>query len=122
MSAKVYEADGPIIRKLPVETKTETGIKISIGFPVCTLTEWCDEQGEAVAELMNRGEAYASSQAEIERLRASGREFMEAAEAVFDWMNGNDLSADHEEQHPDDFERVSKALVAFRAALSGSKE
>lgn len=66
--------------------------------------------------------ADASSQAEIERLRTNGREFIEAAEAVFDWMNGNDLSADHEEQHPDDFERVSKALVAFRAALAEGKE
>lgn len=54
----------------------------------------------------------------VASLRKSGQEFLEAAEAVFDWMNGNDLSADHEEQKPDDFERVSKALVEFRAALS----
>jgi len=78
-------------------------------------------------EVLRRSEAavaarYIASQAELERLRTSGREFMEAAEAVFDWMNGNDLSADHEEQHPEDFARVSKALVAFRAALSGSNE
>lgn len=51
-------------------------------------------------------------------IRTKGREFLEAAEAVFDWMNGNDLSADHEAQHPEDFDRVSSALVAFRAALS----
>jgi hypothetical protein len=51
-------------------------------------------------------------------LRAKGQEFLEAAEAVFDWMNGNDLSADHEEQRPDDFRRVSEALVAFRTALA----
>ncbi len=54
----------------------------------------------------------------LERLENDGKEFLEAAEAVFDWMNGNDLSADHEEQKPDDFKRVSEALVAFRTALA----
>jgi hypothetical protein len=68
MTTKVYAAEGAIIRKLPTETRTENGVKISIGFPVCTLTEWCDEQAEAVAEIMNRGEAFEANQARIAEL------------------------------------------------------
>lgn len=60
----------------------------------------------------------ASPRDELVMLKEAGREFLEAAEAVFDWMNGNDLSADHSEQKPEDFERVSEALVKFRALLA----
>lgn len=90
---KVYEADGAVIRKLPVQTEVEGGVQISIGFPVCTLTEWCDDQGEAVAEIMNRGELYASSQEEIARLSAIEAELwrlslvIESAIRNADWPN-----------------------------------
>lgn len=50
-------------------------------------------------------------------LHKTGQEYLVASEAVFDWMNGNDLSADHEEQCPRDFARVCKAIVEFRSAL-----
>lgn len=55
--------------------------------------------------------------AEKAKLHKTGQEYLVASEAVFDWMNGNDLSADHEEQCPQDFARVCKAIVEFRSAL-----
>lgn len=53
-----YQADGKIIRKLPIKTKVEGGTSYELGFPVCTLSEYVEDQSEAVAELLNRGEAY----------------------------------------------------------------
>lgn len=78
MTTKVYAAEGATIRKLPTETPTENGVKISIGFPVCTLTEWCDDQAEAVAEIMNRGEAFEANQARIAVLEKALKSALEA--------------------------------------------
>lgn len=86
MTTNVYAAEGATIRKLPVETPTENGVKISIGFPVCTLSEWCDDQAEAVAEIMNRGEAYEANQARISELEDRLRDAIRiAAEAAEEW-------------------------------------
>lgn len=74
-----------------------------------------DHEGLEAAEIM----IAAADRLEVGTgLLEDGKEFLEAAEAVFDWMNGNDLSADHAEQRPGDFERVSSALVKFRAAIA----
>jgi hypothetical protein len=54
-------------------------------------------------------------------LYTHGAEFMGAVEALCDWMNGNDLSADHAEQKPGDFKRLSVAMEAFRAALAKAR-
>lgn len=57
MMSGPYEAIGTVIRKKPVQTKTETGTSFEIGFPACEVTEYLDEDGaKAVAGLMNRGD------------------------------------------------------------------
>jgi hypothetical protein len=58
--AAPYEAIGKVIRKLPIQTKTETGTSFKIGFPVCEVTEYLDDDGaKAVAALLNRGDVLA---------------------------------------------------------------
>lgn len=53
-----YYAKGGMVWKPPVYTRTDGGMNISIGFPVCRMHEACGpEQAEAVAKLMNRGDA-----------------------------------------------------------------
>ena len=74
-----------------------------------------DHEGLEAAEIMI---AAADRLEAASEMLEDGKEFLEAAEAVFDWMNGNDLSADHAEQRPGDFERISVALVKFRAAIA----
>jgi hypothetical protein len=70
----IYKADGRIIRKLPVETKIEGGSRFSIGFPVCTISEYVEDQGEAVADLLNRGEAYDAKDVEALQKKADALE------------------------------------------------
>lgn len=54
-----YEAIGMVIRKKPIHTKTENGNSLEIGFPVCEVTEYLDENGaKAVAVLMNQGDVF----------------------------------------------------------------
>jgi hypothetical protein len=54
-----YEAKGLVVHKLPVSTPKANGTtSVSVGFPVCTVTEWVGEEGAAtVAELLNRADA-----------------------------------------------------------------
>lgn len=47
-----------------------------------------------------------------------GEEFLAAVEGLLDWMNANDLTADHKDQCPEDFHRLVSAMIAFRAALA----
>jgi hypothetical protein len=59
MSAEpAYSATGTMIHKAPVHTKlAEGGTSISLGFPVCEVTEWVgEEQASTVADLLCRGE------------------------------------------------------------------
>lgn len=51
----------------------------------------------------------------------AGSAFHEATERLLDWMNGNDLSADHAEQKPADFQALSSSLVAFADALKTAR-
>lgn len=51
------------------------------------------------------------------RLVEDGRAFLLAVEALCDWMNDNDMAADHQDQRPDDFKRVSETMERFRATL-----
>jgi hypothetical protein len=55
-----YYANGATIHKAPVRTRNQNGsTNISLGFPVCELTDWVgEEQAETVAELLCRGERY----------------------------------------------------------------
>jgi len=52
----------------------------------------------------------------------AAREFMGAAEALLDWMNGNELVADQKRQRPKDYERLCATMVALRAALATAAE
>ena len=59
MSANpAYLAKGLTIHKAPVSTRNEDGsINISLGFPVCVVTEYVgEEQASTVAELLCLGE------------------------------------------------------------------
>jgi len=61
MSAEpAYSAIGTMIHKAPVHTKlAEGGTSITLGFPVCEVTEWVGaEQASTVADLLCRGEQY----------------------------------------------------------------
>lgn len=61
MSAEpAYKAEGAIIFKASVHTKNADGsTSISVGFPVCEVTDWIGEdQATTVAELLCRGERY----------------------------------------------------------------
>lgn len=52
-----YQADGAIVRKLPAETKQADGTTlISVGFPVCRMSEYCGDQAETLAALLNDAE------------------------------------------------------------------
>lgn len=59
---------------------------------------------------------------EREALRKTASEFLEAVEALCDWMNGNDLSADHADQCPEDFECLCRTMEALQSALSQGEE
>ncbi|AXV16467.1 hypothetical protein CYG48_12685 [Neorhizobium sp. SOG26] len=48
----------------------------------------------------------------------AARDFMGATEALLDWMNGNELAADHKRQRPEDFERLCTTMQALHAALA----
>ena len=61
--------------------------------------------------------ALAEKEREVERLREAGLEFYKATSALLDWMNGNDMSADHHASKPDDFGRLNDALEAFSAVI-----
>ncbi len=50
-------------------------------------------------------------------LAADGWAFLEAVEALCDWINGNDVVADYAIACPDDYERVSETMVKFRNTL-----
>ncbi len=58
----------------------------------------------------------------LDELRREGAAFLEAVEALLDWMNGNDLSADHEDQQPKDYARVCATLTSFRAAIAKAEK
>lgn len=50
--------------------------------------------------------------------RTLAQEFLKSVEALLDWMNGNDLSADHAESCPEDYERLDDLLPKFRASIA----
>lgn len=54
-------------------------------------------------------------------LEKAAREYLEATEAVFDWMNNNDIVADHAEARPDDYKRVNEAIAELRLALAATR-
>jgi len=76
-----------------------------------------DVEGVAVVYKRADAELFAAAS----DLLQEGSAFLMAAEAVFDWMNGNDLSADHKKAHPEDFKQVSETLLAFRAAIAAAE-
>ncbi|MGP1257073.1 MAG: hypothetical protein ACTS10_21835 [Kiloniellales bacterium] len=49
-----YYADGRVVHKSPEKAKTESGTGITIGFPVCQLSEWVgDEAAQVIADALN---------------------------------------------------------------------
>jgi hypothetical protein len=53
-----YYAEAGMVWKHPVYTRTDTGLRISIGFPVCTMHAAAGAEAAAkVATLMNLGDA-----------------------------------------------------------------
>jgi hypothetical protein len=66
-----YYADGKAVRKHPIERYTGRGQRITIGFPVVTISEWVDESAaELVAKLMNAGHVALADQEAIEERAA----------------------------------------------------
>lgn len=75
MPEKLYYAKDLTVWKSPVREKVEGGERLSVGFPVCTVSDYVGEEGaEAVAELLVLGEAV---QNEAPKPRAA-RELLEA--------------------------------------------
>ena len=83
MSEKLYYAKDLTVWKSPVREKVEGGERLSVGFPVCTVSDYVGEEGaEAVAELLGIGEAV---QNEAPKPRAA-RELLEAIDIKdFHW-------------------------------------
>lgn len=52
-----------------------------------------------------------------DEIEAASRDFLAATEKLCDWMNGNDLVADHADQKPEDYERFCAAMERLQAAL-----
>jgi hypothetical protein len=61
---KIYELNGRVIRKIPIKEQWSGGTRFTVGFPVCTLSEYVLDQGEAVVALLNMGEAYQTADGE----------------------------------------------------------
>lgn len=57
-----------------------------------------------------------------EEIEAAAREFLAATELLCDWMNGNDISADHSDQKPEDYERLCAAMERMQDALGDNAE
>jgi predicted ATP-grasp superfamily ATP-dependent carboligase len=56
--SKLYYAKDLTVWKSPVREKVEGGERLTVGFPVCTVSEYVGEEGaEAVAALLALGEA-----------------------------------------------------------------
>ena len=53
----------------------------------------------------------------MDSIDAAAREFVEATVLLLDWMNGNDMSADHAEQKPEDYKRLCAALERINNLL-----
>lgn len=57
MDGRYYAASRGRVYKAPVATKTETGQSISVGFPVCTMTEYVGEEAaQTIATMLNLAE------------------------------------------------------------------
>ncbi len=73
--SKLYYAKDLTVWKSPVREQVEGGQRLTVGFPVCTVSEYVGEEGaEAVAELLILGE---TAQNETPKPRAA-RELLEA--------------------------------------------
>ena len=55
-------------------------------------------------------------------LEAAAREFVSATEAVLDWMNGNELCADHANQKPEEYHRMCCALGRIQNVLADLRD
>jgi hypothetical protein len=70
LELKYYAKDREVFQR-PVTTDNGDGTKsISIGFPICTMTDYCASQADIVAGLMNRGDATAVLVEALEAARA----------------------------------------------------
>lgn len=67
-----FYAKGSRVFRAPIETKTEGGTSINVGFPVCTVSEYVDV--EAVASCLNASREIATLQARVEEAEKIIRE------------------------------------------------
>jgi hypothetical protein len=64
-----FYAKGDVIFRAPIETETETGTSINVGFPVCTVSDYV--LAENVVECLNASREHDSLKARIEELETA---------------------------------------------------
>ena len=75
-----FRVEGDQVFKNPVTTHNSDGSRsFTMGFPVCTVSEWVDGGAQNVAGLLNQGE---QASAELDRLRALNAQMREALKAA----------------------------------------
>jgi hypothetical protein len=53
----------------------------------------------------------------MNEIEAAAREFLPDVEALLDWMNGCDVSADHAADKPEEFKKLCRSLERMQAAI-----
>lgn len=114
--------DGGIASRIKVEAAAEIAeLRTSLAAERAEKHEYWELYSSARKLFLGadaRAEATSARARTLADALRDGREFLAAAEALLDWMNGNDLSADHADQKPEDYERLCAALEKFSAALA----
>lgn len=60
-----YYAEGRTVHRAPLAKETPTGQSISLGFPVCELSDWVgDEAAQIIADALNEAQRRATLAAE----------------------------------------------------------
>jgi len=84
-----------------------------------------DDNGSIVATVHGRTERECEANARLiaaaPDLLENGRAFLKAVEALCDWMNGNEIAADHKAAKPDDFNRLCETMVSFRSSIASAE-
>lgn len=65
--------------------------------------------------------ALTASEAAREKLEQTGASFLADVDCLCDWLNAQDISADHAESKPEDFDRLCDSMTEFRATLYTSE-
>ena len=73
------------------------------------------------AEIAAAREAWGVPREAVAALVEAAERYRIDSERVLDWMNGNDVCADHQAQDPEGFAAISESLPALYAALERVK-